>query len=114
MEDNIYRYGKILRANMVSRNGRNKKAYGKVIESEYGFTYWKKLNTGAGSLPYGKKLKTGMGRYWERIWFPVLEEIKYGWGKIYYNGYRFPYWKKLKTGTGRYYTMSTVSRTGRN
>ena len=66
--------------------------------------------------------------------FPVLEEIKYVYGKIlianmvsrtgrskttdtgkkYYNGYRFSYGKKLKTGTGKYLIANMVSCTGEN
>ena len=35
-------YRKILRANIVSRKGRNEERVRKDIESEYGFPYWKK------------------------------------------------------------------------
>ena len=40
------RVGKILRVNMVSRTGRYEKRVREDINSEYGFPYWKKLNTG--------------------------------------------------------------------
>ena len=35
------RVGKILRVNMISRTGRNKKRVREDINSEYGFPYWK-------------------------------------------------------------------------
>ena len=66
---------------MVSRTGRNKNGYGKISYNIYRFPYWKHLNTGTGS----RTGKTGTGRYWERIWFPVLKEIKYGDGFPYYS-----------------------------
>ena len=42
-------YEKILRADMVSRTGRNYIRVREDIESGNGFTYWKKLNTGTSS-----------------------------------------------------------------
>ena len=38
---NEKRYGKILRANMVSRTGRNEKHVGNDIDNEYGFPFLK-------------------------------------------------------------------------
>ena len=60
------RFGKILRVNMVSRTERNEKLLREDINSEYGFPYWKKLNTGTGSGTgrnengYGKILRADM------------------------------------------------------
>ena len=71
-------YGKILLANMVSRTGIHKKRVREDIESEYGFPYWKKLNTGTGSRK---------GRNEKRL----REDFE--------SGYGCPYWKKLNTGT---------------
>ena len=74
-------YLKILIANMVSGTGQHKKWVRKNIESEYGFPYWKKLNTGTGSLA-GRNEKWVQedieSRYGFSIWFLVLEENKYG------------------------------------
>ena len=61
---------------MVSRTGRHKKRVRKHIESEYGFNYWKKLNTGTG-------FRTGRNEK------RVREDIE--------SGYGFPYWTKLNT-----------------
>ena len=66
-------YGKILIANMVSRTRRHKKRVWGDIESEYGFPYWKKLNTGT-------DFRTGRNEKRLRV------DIE--------SGYGFPYWKK--------------------
>ena len=75
-------YWKKLNTGTGSRTGRNEKRVREDIESGYGFTYWKKLNTGTGSRM--GEMKNGYGnKYGFPIWFPVLEEIKYGFGFSY-------------------------------
>ena len=71
-------YGKILRANMVSRTGRNKNEYGNVSYIIYRFPYWKHLNTVTGSRTEKNKKR-------------VREDIDSECG--------FPYCKKLNTCT---------------
>ena len=58
--------------------------------------------------PYPFFMSSSTGNYIRSLYLPVpvREEMKNGYGKVYYNVYRFPYWKNLNTGTG--------SRTGIN
>ena len=70
------------------------------IESEYGFPYWKKINTGTGSH---------MGRNEKRVREDIDSE--YGFRNMVTGNHIhiniFPYWKKINTGTD----SSTVATT---
>ena len=71
----------------------SKNGCGNTYYNGYRFPYRKKLNTG--SVSRTGENKKGTGRYWKRIWFTVLEEMKYGYGLPYSSNCHF--YNLLKT-----------------